>query len=166
MTCESCGAVFVNVFQLGPHRRVCRKALACTEIDDGLQLPLQTPTAPAPLYELAQRQPGFGKERGHVTVRRAPYFGQRTRDYKGLQKMWINFVRTNYTRMCRQAFLENIQVSFVTNYCLQGQHLVGNEGHSLHGQSDPRKPMATKSTHSAFCESVFYVKMADFSGIL
>ena len=89
-TCETCGAVFVNRYQLGPHRRVCEQVAATapvlitapvveSEEEAGVQLPL---------FELSQRQPGFGQERPLFTAQHAPYVGLRTRNYKKIQQIW------------------------------------------------------------------------------
>ena len=103
MTCDNCGAVFANRYQLGPHRRVCRVTERVTDPIQHLIItepePLQhndLQTEPMQLYELAQRAPGFGEERQLFTNQHAPYNGPRTRSYRELQEIWESMVATTH----------------------------------------------------------------------
>ena len=91
-TCEHCGAVFANRFQLGPHRRVCvqtvSSVITAPASDDDDEY------VPQPLYELAQRAPGFGEEHRLFTTQYEAYHGQRTRSYLQMQQIWDNTIAT------------------------------------------------------------------------
>ena len=81
-TCDNCGAVFANRYQLGPHRRVCVPVITAPTQDEIEEY------HPQPLYVLAQRQPGFGEERQLFTNQFEAYNGPRTRSYIPVQRVW------------------------------------------------------------------------------
>ena len=98
-TCANCGAVFANRYQLGPHRRVCVTAQASAVITEPVGSDEESEEHESqPLFELAQREPGFGEERHLFTNQHPAYVGpgSRTREYYSLQKIWANTVEKTH----------------------------------------------------------------------
>jgi len=94
-TCENCGAMFNNRYQLGPHRRVCvaTPALITEPVAFGEE---EEEHGTQSLFELAQRAPGFGQERQLFTNQHPQYHGPRTRDYTSIQEVWEATVATTH----------------------------------------------------------------------
>jgi len=95
-TCVNCGAVFPNRYQLGPHTRVCLPAASNIITAPVFENEEEEEYVPPPLYELAQRAPGFGEERQLFTNQQPAYDGLRTRDYTELQQVWDETVEVTH----------------------------------------------------------------------
>ena len=95
-TCTNCGAVFANRYQLGPHRRVCVPAPSAVITEVVEYNEEDEEHVPKPLFELAQRVPGFGQDWPLFTNQHPEYHGTRTRNYIPIQKVWNATVKKTH----------------------------------------------------------------------
>ena len=120
-TCGMCGAIFENVYQLGPHKVACRNLRSCgflgdnevefsnSDSDSDSQVNAEVngagPTG-TPLFQLAQRSKKGNRVPFAVTPNLSFQPDARCRfDYHCMQKTWKQYI-TNVSNLCSREFWE------------------------------------------------------------